>query len=282
MTLPPRLKHSGSSTPSPAPSRAFTPLTSRTLVLSPASDLKLRNDRRQLAAVRLVAAPQPALLPLCSDPRIGIEWYDLAAQKAARHQSDGRAVAFFDIDNTLYSKRTEPRISGLMEQRIRVYFESMGFSPNHAAELHKSYSKDYGLAIRDLVKNHGIDPLEFDARCDASLPLEDILSPDPVVYDLLAQLDRTKCRVVAMTNAYKFHAARVLSILGVKHFFEACVYCDYALEDFSCKPEKAYYLAVSSSNKHSVLLTRSSSFPRTHKGDGCSGRARPFQMFVHR
>jgi hypothetical protein len=46
------------------------------------------------------------------------------------------------------------------------------------------------------------DPLDFDAKCDGSLPLESILKPDPSLRKLLQDIDRTKVRVWALTNAY--------------------------------------------------------------------------------
>jgi pyrimidine and pyridine-specific 5'-nucleotidase len=47
------------------------------------------------------------------------------------------------------------------------------------------------------------DPLDFDEKCDASLPLETMLSPDPRIRKLLEDIDRSKCRVWALTNAYR-------------------------------------------------------------------------------
>lgn len=48
-----------------------------------------------------------------------------------------------------------------------------------------------------------VDPLDFDEKCDASLPLETMLSPDPRIRKLLEDIDRSKCRVWALTNAYR-------------------------------------------------------------------------------
>jgi hypothetical protein len=48
-----------------------------------------------------------------------------------------------------------------------------------------------------------LDPLDFDEKCDASLPLEKMLSPDPRMRKLLEEIDRSKCRVWALTNAYR-------------------------------------------------------------------------------
>lgn len=46
------------------------------------------------------------------------------------------------------------------------------------------------------------DPLDFNERCDASLPLETLLKPDPSIRQLLLDIDRSKVSVWAATNAY--------------------------------------------------------------------------------
>jgi hypothetical protein len=90
------------------------------------------------------------------------------------------------------------------------------------------------------------DALDYDRVCDASLPLETILSPSPSLRALLQALDPTKVRLFALTNAYKTHARRVLSILGVEDLVEGLAYCDYGRPDgdFSCKPELGFYNEV--------------------------------------
>lgn len=107
------------------------------------------------------------------------------------------------------------------------------------------------------------DGLDFDRKCDQSLPLEDLLSePDPMVRQLLKDIDRSKTSVWALTNAYitvRFyfefrvgqlirepgqHATRVLQILKLDDLIEDIVFCDYAVPDFSCKPEAEYYHKV--------------------------------------
>lgn len=152
---------------------------------------------------------------------------------------DGRAIVWFDIDNTLYRKST--RIAELMTHRIRKYMSGLGLSDEEVERLHSRYYKEYGLAIRGLVMHHKIDALDYDAKCDAALPLEDILQPDPGVKSVLRDLDRSKCRVWALTNAYKTHAMRVLKLLELDTFMEGVVFCDYTMENFACKPEEDYY-----------------------------------------
>lgn len=46
------------------------------------------------------------------------------------------------------------------------------------------------------------DPLDFNARCDGALPLEEMIQPDPSVRKLFQDIDRTKVRIWALTNAY--------------------------------------------------------------------------------
>jgi hypothetical protein len=47
------------------------------------------------------------------------------------------------------------------------------------------------------------DPLDFDEKCDQSIPLEEMIKPDPAVRQLFLDIDRSKCRVWALTNAFK-------------------------------------------------------------------------------
>ncbi|TFY59687.1 hypothetical protein EVJ58_g5632 [Rhodofomes roseus] len=121
------------------------------------------------------------------------------------------------------------------------YFLSLGFPEEEATDLHHKYYTQYGLALRGLVRHHQIDALDFDRKCDGSLPLEDILEPDHKLRKLLEDMDRSKARVWALTNAYKTHAKRVLGILGVEDQVEGVVFCDYSNPQFACKPEPEYF-----------------------------------------
>lgn len=168
--------------------------------------------------------------------KVGVLPLQQAALEAA---DDGRAVVWLDIDNTLYRKST--RIAELMTERIRAYFLSLGLSSEEAERLHGRYYKEYGLAIRGLVMHHKIDALDYDAKCDAALPLERILRPEPRIKALIRELDRSKCRVWALTNAYKTHAVRVLKLLDLHQEIEGIVFCDYAMDSFACKPERNFY-----------------------------------------
>jgi len=157
----------------------------------------------------------------------------------AVHEHDDRAIVWFDIDNTLYSASS--KIADVMGERIHAYFLSLGLADDEASELHHKYYKEYGLALRGLVRHHDVDTLDFDRKCDASLPLESMLKPDPKVRQLLQDIDRSKFRVWALTNAYITHASRVLKILNLEDQMEGVVYCDYSKPNFSCKPEPEFF-----------------------------------------
>ncbi|GAA5934876.1 hypothetical protein JCM10213_007886 [Rhodosporidiobolus nylandii] len=159
--------------------------------------------------------------------------------------ADGKKIVLFDIDNCLYSK--DCGIAELMKERIRAYFLKTGLSEEEAAELHAHYYKEYGLAIRGLVRHHKVDPLDYDKHCDAALPLEQVLAPDAKLQALLRDIDREKCHVWALTNAYVNHAVRVLKLCGLSEFFEGVVSCDYGAGEFSCKPEAAFFSEALSS-----------------------------------
>ncbi|GAA5999253.1 uncharacterized protein JCM10292_001702 [Rhodotorula paludigena] len=152
---------------------------------------------------------------------------------------DGRRIVLFDIDNTLYSK--EAGVAELMKDKIRAYFLSLGLTEAEAKDLHLHYYKEYGLAIRGLVRHHQVDPLDYDRCCDSALPLDEVLRPDPKLRKLLHDIDREKCQVWALTNAYKIHATRVLKLLGIADQFEGVISCNYGAGEFSCKPEAAFF-----------------------------------------
>ena len=89
-----------------------------------------------------------------------------------------------------------------MGERIHAYFLTLGLEEEEASALHLRYYKTYGLALRGLVRHHNIDPLDFDKRCDQSIPLEEMIHPNPAIRELLQDIDRAKVRVWALTNAY--------------------------------------------------------------------------------
>ncbi|EMC96663.1 hypothetical protein BAUCODRAFT_69425 [Baudoinia panamericana UAMH 10762] len=151
-----------------------------------------------------------------------------------------RKTFFFDIDNCLYPKSYA--IHEKMSELIDAYFQThLSLSPDDAAELHQRYYKDYGLAIEGLVRHHKVDPLEYNAKVDDALPLEDIIKPDPKLRKLLEDIDRDNVKLWLFTNAYITHGRRVVRLLGIEDLFEGITFCDYAAKTLICKPRQEMY-----------------------------------------
>lgn len=151
---------------------------------------------------------------------------------------DNRLIFFFDIDNCLYSKGF--KIHEIMGELIDDYFQThLSLTREDASTLHQRYYKDYGLAIEGLVRHHKIDPLEYNAKVDDALPLDDIIKPDPRLRELLMSIDKSKVKLWLFTNAYITHGRRVVRLLGIEDLFEGITYCDYGAADgrLLCKPD---------------------------------------------
>ena len=184
----------------------------------------------------------------------------------SQNTEDDRVVVWFDIDNTLYS--ASARISHVMGERIHgsfpsrepnipsdpppAYFVSLGLSHEDGSELHHQYYTQYGLALRGLIRHYDVgntvsrlsvllhtskrltlDPLDFDRQCDGSLPLEEMIKSDPKLVKLFEDIDRTKARVWALTNAYK--PVSLTSIIWRSSHFSARPTCStYSSTRASC------------------------------------------------
>ena len=146
-------------------------------------------------------------------------------------------VLFVDLDNTLYSDGLG--VSDMMSKRIVEFLvERCNLTEGEAETKAHEYYLQYGLSAVGIIKAHQIDPSEYDKLVDGSLPLESILSQD---YNLKSILRCCQARKWVFTNAGKFHAERVLNILGIQNEFEGIVYCDYSMQDIICKPDPASF-----------------------------------------
>ncbi|KAL3304210.1 pyrimidine 5'-nucleotidase [Colletotrichum asianum] len=152
-----------------------------------------------------------------------------------------KPVLFFDIDNCLYPRSS--RVQDHMAQLIDEYFaKHLSLSWEDAVKLHKEYYTNYGLAIEGLVRHHQIDPLEYNSKVDDALPLEDILQYNPELRELLEDVDKSKCTMWLLTNAYVNHAKRVVKLLRIDDLFDGLTFCDYGSQPLVCKPAKEMYL----------------------------------------
>lgn len=147
---------------------------------------------------------------------------------------------FFDLDNTIYPKSSG--IDQLMVERIELFFVDYLKLPREESKvLGARFYKDYGLAIKGLMKHFSIDPVEYDRFVDGGLPLEEILKPNRRLTCLVDKLSkRGACWI--FTNAGKSHATRVLKLLKIDKFFSGIIYCDYSETNFPSKPDRLSFL----------------------------------------
>lgn len=153
------------------------------------------------------------------------------------------SVLFFDLDDTLYSNSNGlwEAIRGRMTDYLR---DPLGFPPGEIPELRRSYFETYGTTLRGLQINHSVDTEEYLAYVH-DLPLEEYISPDPLLRDLLVSLPQRKW---IFTNADSNHAIRVLGILGLEDCFDGII--DVRALGFLCKPEpQAYQRALAVANE---------------------------------
>lgn len=155
----------------------------------------------------------------------------------------GSSVWLFDLDNTLY-----PANTGLMEAisgRINQYIERrLNLPPAVAEAVRAAYYGRYGSSIGGVLRHCQVDAGElFDFVHD--LPLENYLTPDPSLAELLAALSGRK---YLFTNAPADYARRTLRALGVESHFDGIF--DIHFGNLEGKPSPAVYERVLSALDH--------------------------------
>lgn len=102
--------------------------------------------------------------------------------------------------------------------------------------LREKYFKTYGTTLRGLQQHHQVDTMDYLAYVH-DLPLQDFLTPNPALRDVLASLPSRK---LIFTNADVPHARRVLKALELDDLFDTIVdvnavapYCKPMPESFA-------------------------------------------------
>lgn len=155
-----------------------------------------------------------------------------------------KKIFFFDIDNCLYKRST--RIHDMMQVKIHQYFkDNLNLNDEEAHKLHINYYKTYGLALEGLVRNHRVDALEYNSQVDDSLDLKSVLSYNEPLREMIIRIKESHDYDVLwlITNAYKNHALRVVSFLGLGDLFDGLTFCDYSKCPIVCKPMKEFFHA---------------------------------------
>ena len=120
----------------------------------------------------------------------------------------------FDLDNTLYPRRTD--LFSQIDARMTSYVaELLGVPPEEAKSVQKQFYRDYGTTLRGLMEVHRIEPdrfLNFVHDIDYSW-----LAPDP---ELGAEIAALPGRKLIFTNGDRGHAERTARQLGILDHFE--------------------------------------------------------------
>lgn len=149
----------------------------------------------------------------------------------------------FDLDDTLY-----PQASGawgLVGDRIDQFLiTEMGFPPGDVTALRSRLFQQYGTTLRGLQIEYEVD-MDHYLRYVHDVPFQNILSPDPMLDQMLHSLPQRK---VIFTNASADHARRVTTLLRVQAHFEQII--DVYTIHPHCKPEvEAFHTALAIINE---------------------------------
>jgi len=127
-------------------------------------------------------------------------------------------LLIFDLDDTLY-----PASSGVWQaigERIDLFIhQKLDIPLAEVPPIRRDLFRTYGTTLRGLQIRYHIDPEEYLAFVH-DIPLQQYLSPNPALMDVLAMLPQAK---VIFTNADRRHARRVLQTLNIETFFEKIV-----------------------------------------------------------
>src|ERR1700693_6040419 len=151
----------------------------------------------------------------------------------------------FDLDNTLYPASC--RLFDQVQQRMNAFIcDRFSLSAEAAAELRRTYFREYGTTLSGLMAVDRIDPHEFLAFVhDVDLAC---VPADPA---LVAALGKLRGRKIVHTNGSGWHAPRVLDHLGVSDSFSGIV--DIVAADFEPKPALPGYRLLL--QRHAVAPT---------------------------
>lgn len=175
----------------------------------------------------------PEIMTTANTTAIGING---TAQREAISRLEGADTWLFDLDDTLYSAKTD--FFSQIDQRIGAFISNLlGLDPVEARLVQKDYFSRFGTTLRGLMDLHDVSPdeyLDFVHDVDVSA-----LSRDQALVDALGSLDGRK---YVFTNSPMGYAQRVLEHLGIAHFMEGIF--DVAASGYVPKPRQPAYDAL--------------------------------------
>lgn len=134
----------------------------------------------------------------------------------------------FDLDNTLYP--VTKKLLADIDRHIGAFVaDFLGVDREEARRIQKQYFRDYGLTLKGLMVEHGLDP----ARYFDHMNRDDLYDMTPAP-ELASAIARLPGRKLIYTNASAGHTSMVLERLGMAHAFEAVF--DITAADYVPKP----------------------------------------------
>jgi putative hydrolase of the HAD superfamily len=125
----------------------------------------------------------------------------------------------FDVDDTLY-----PHGTGLLEkidENITAFIRKrLSLDADAAGEVRRGYHARYGTTLRGLVREHGLNPAEYNGFI-YDFDLDAWIKPDPKLRRILEGVPGG--RRVVLSNAHEAHVSRVLARLGVADLFDVVI-----------------------------------------------------------
>jgi len=154
-----------------------------------------------------------------------------------RVKDRGINYILFDLDETLYPK--EMGLMAVVSQRINDYMRlRLGIPASQVPELRKRYYRRYGTTSRGLYLHHHLDVHDYLVYVH-DLPVEEYLSPDPLLDEVLDGIEAEKA---VFTNSPREYVQRVVRALAVERHFDR-IFDIYFLEQIN-KPDRRAYLKV--------------------------------------
>ena len=125
---------------------------------------------------------------------------------------------FFDLDGTLYDSQC-----GLLDrvnQRIDEWIlKTIDIPHEKVPAFRERLFMQYGGTLPGLTVEYGSDFYASLRYCH-DIPVEEFVQPNPLLHDILGQLEGKK---YLFTSSYRFYAVKVLQALGILDRFDGII-----------------------------------------------------------
>lgn len=144
-----------------------------------------------------------------------------------------------DMDDTIYSGKNGLRDSLL--KAIQCFIQHRDGRTWEDSYNHMKYHYlKYGLTVKGLVIEDGIDPRDYEAYLSEKVDYE-LLNKDD---KLIKLLKAARADIVIFTNSGVEHTTETLEKMGILEVVDAIIFTDYNEPNFPIKPEAEAYERV--------------------------------------